>query len=135
MGHKGGIEFDYTFGKGLMDVVEKMSEGYAKAAERYLVTTRKEGVTETKVIETFNRQFLTMAGYTNEEIAEMGDLSQLLAEDMQELVRKKAEAMLGLGNNHQKIIHKDNLKHHIQSGWEFVHTISDSEVIVRLPKN
>ncbi|MGD0330778.1 MAG: hypothetical protein ABSB40_10100 [Nitrososphaeria archaeon] len=53
-----------------------MREAYAKAAEKYLVTTNKGALSQDEVIATFNRQFLKIAGYTEEEIKELGDLSK-----------------------------------------------------------
>ena len=137
MGHKGDIEHTYTVNKALSeDVIEKMRESYAKASEKYLVTTKKAGMTQNQVIKTFNEQFLRMAGYTEEEIAQLGDLSRLNAQEIQELVKKKSMQALGLnGNSKQKIVPMDEVKNWIIQGWEFVATLPTNEAIIKLPKD
>jgi hypothetical protein len=137
MGHKGDIEHTYTVNKALSkDVIEKMHESYAKASEKYLMTIKREEVTKASVLETFNRQFLKLAGYTDEEINQLGDLSQLTSEQVQELIRKKSMQALGLnGNSKQKVVPMNEIKHWILQGWEFVATLPTNEAIIKLPKN
>jgi len=120
--------------KGLsQDVIDKMREGYAKAAEKYLITAKKEGMTEDKVIQTFNEQFLKMAGYNDEEITQLGDLSQLDTQEIQDLVKKKSMQALGLNGNKQKIVPMHDVKNWIVQGWEFVTTLPSNEAIIKLP--
>jgi hypothetical protein len=79
MGHKGGIEHTYTVNKGLsQDAIEKMRESYAKAAAKYLQTTKTE-VGEDRISQTFKRQLLAVAGYTEQEIAKY-DLAKITDE-------------------------------------------------------
>ena len=60
MGHKGNMEATYTVNKGLGKGTEdKMREAYAKTAEKYLVTTWKEKVSEDEMTAVFNRKILT----------------------------------------------------------------------------
>ena len=135
MGHAGNIEAVYTVRKGLsQDVIDKMREGYAKAAEKYLITAKKEGMTEDKVIQTFNEQFLKMAGYSDEEINEIGDLSKLSSEDMQELVKKKSLQSLGLnGAGKQLVIPASRIRQYVMDGWEFICMLPNNEAIIKLP--
>jgi len=136
MGHKGDIENTYTVNKGLPEnVIDGMRESYAKAAEQYLVTRKAtEGMSEDQVKATFNKQFLEMAGYSQEEINELGDLSQLSAQQMQELIQKKSMQALGLnGKSKQKIVPIPELKNWITQGWEFVSALPTNEAIIRLP--
>jgi hypothetical protein len=136
MGHKGDIEHTYTVNKGLpQDVIEKMRESYQKAAEKCLVTTKKETVSQETIVSTFNKQFLQMAGYSEEEIGQLGNLAELTAEQVQELIRKKSMESLGLNGNRQKIINCSELKSYVENGWEFVTRISDGEAIIALPKD
>jgi len=136
MGHKGDMEAVYTVSKALPeDVIEKMRDAYAKAAEKYLETTRKEGVTQDQVVATFNKQFLQMAGYSDEEIAQLGDLSALNPQEIQDLIKKKSMQALGLnGNSKQKIVPMIDVKDWIVQGWEFVTTLPTNEAIIKLPK-
>jgi len=135
MGHSGDIEAVYTVQKALsQDVIGKMRESYRKAAEKYLTTAKKEGMTEERVVEKFNEQFLKMAGYGDEEISKM-NLAELTPEQIQELVQKKSMQALGLNNGRQKIIPKNELRSYILDGWEFVTNLSENEAIVALPKD
>ena len=134
MGHKGDIEHTYTLNKALpQDIIEKLREAYAKASERHLVTNNG-GINTNIVLATFNKQFLKMAKYADEEIQAMGDLSQLTPEGLQELVKKKSMEMLGLNGNTQKVIRMEELEKYIMDGWEFVKELNSSKAIIRLPK-
>ena len=134
MGHKGDMEATYTVNKRLPeDVIEKMREAYAKAAEKYLMTVRKETLTKETVVKTFNEQFLRMAGYSDEEISQL-DLENLLPEDIQNLIKKKSMQALGLnGNSKQKIVPMYEVKDWITHGWEFVTTLPSNEAVIKLP--
>jgi hypothetical protein len=136
MGHKGDIEATYTVRKGLpLDVIEKMRNAYAEAAEKYLVTKKRESMTKEGVIATFNRQYLRLAGFTDDEIDNMGDLSQLTSEEMQEFIKRKSMQTLGLnGASKQKIVSMNEVRNYILEGWEFVVALPESkEAVVRLP--
>jgi PAS domain-containing protein len=135
MGHKGDIEARYTTNKGkLPDSLIKDMRTAFQNCEPYLVTSKREGMTEEGVIATFNRQYLQMSGYSDEEIDAMGDLSQLSAEEMQELIRKKSMAALGLnGKSKQKIVPMTEVRGWIIQGWEFVTALPSDEAVIRLP--
>ncbi len=135
MGHSGDIEHTYTVNKGLSgDVIEKMRDSYGKASEKYLETSgRKETVTKEDMVSEFNKQFLRMSGYTDDEIGKLGDLSQVSPSDMQDLVRKKSYEMLGLNGNNQKVVPLLELRNYIVQGWEYVRELPNNEAIVRLP--
>ena len=135
MGHKGDMEATYTVSKRLSeDVIEKMREAYAKAAEKYLMTTKKEGMTQDKVIKTFNEQFLRMAGYSDEELSQLGNIGELTPQQIQDLIQKKSMQALGLnGPSKQKIVPMDEVKNWIVQGWEFVTTLPTNEAIIKLP--
>jgi hypothetical protein len=135
MGHKGDIENTYTVNKGLSpDVVEKMREAYTKSADKYLQTGFKESITKENVIQTLNEQFLRMAGYSTQEIEQLGPLAELSSEELQDLVHKKSMQLLGLnGNSKQKIVPVADVKNWIVQGWEYVVTLPTNEAVVRLP--
>ncbi len=136
MGHIGDIEHVYTLNKGQIpsDMLEKMREGYAKAAENYLVTSLKESMGREMVLSTINGKLLEFSGYSSDEIVAMGDLSKLSSQEMQELVRRKATQALGLNSNSQKVVPMSQVKAHIQEGWEFVSSLPNEEAIIRLPR-
>jgi hypothetical protein len=135
MGHSGDMEATYTVNKGLSkDIIGKMRESYQKAADKYLATTRrKEEVTKETVVQTFNRRFLQMAGYSEDEIDKLGDLSKKSPQDIQDLIKKRSMEALGLNGNKQKIVAMDLVKQYVGQGWEFVTTLPSNEAVIRLP--
>jgi hypothetical protein len=134
MGHKGDIEHTYTVNKGLsQDVVEKMREAYGKATEKYLETSRKEKGSD-EVLARMNRQFLVLIGYSEKEIEALGDLSQKSEEEIQQLMKQKQKAALGLnGNSTQKIVSMSDVKDWVLQGWEYVNELPNNEAVIRLP--
>lgn len=133
MGHSGNIEATYSVNKGLpKDVIERIREAYAKAAEKHLVTIRNGSLTQDIIVKTFNTQFLQYAGYTEDELAKL-DLDALAPPQVQELVKKKQMESLGLNGNSQKLIKGDELEKYINEGWEYVTSFSNERVIIKLP--
>ena len=137
MGHNGDIEQTYTLNKGLSrDILDKMRESYSKAASKCLVTARRDSTNQDTMIERFNRQFLTMAGYSGKEIGQFGDLSKLSDQDMQDLIQKKSLRTLGLnGNGKQKVVPFAEVRSWIVEGWEYVSKLPTEEAIIRLPSS
>jgi len=137
MGHKGDMEARYTVNKGRLpeELVKRMRKAFQNC-EAYLVTSKREGMTEDSVIAAFNRQTLKLAGYSTEEIDAMGDLSALTAEEMQERLRKKSMQSLGLnGNSHQRIVPLGDVREWIIQGWEYVTALPNNEAVVKLPSS
>lgn len=137
MGHVGDIEHTYTVNKGLsQDVVERMRESYAKASERHLVTLRGAGeVTRDEVMGLFNRQFLTVAGLSEQEIEGMGELSAVSSEQLKEIVKRKSLESLGFGNGgSQKVVPMADVPEWIERGFEYVTSIPPDRAIVRTPR-
>jgi hypothetical protein len=101
MGHNDNIEHVYALNKRLPeDLVKKMRESFARAADKCLVTTySKEAMSKDAVLTTLNRQFLSTSGCSDEEIGKLGDLSQFGMGDMPELIRKKTKESLGENGN------------------------------------
>lgn len=134
MGHRGDMEATYTVDKGINpDILEQMRESYRKAAEKHLVTTHKES-TEDVMTQRMNHRFLRYAGYSEEQIAELGDLSKLTEDQMMDLVNQRSMASLGLNGNHQKVVQMLDVKPYITQGWEFVSALPSGEAIIRLPR-
>ena len=80
------------------------------------------------------RQFLAMAGYSDDEITRMGDLSKLAPQEIQDLISKKSMARLGLnGNGRQKVVPPSEVKDFVLQGWDYAYTLPNGEAVVRLP--
>jgi len=64
--------------------------------DRAVTLTSGEGLRtgESRVLGSINLAFLRYAGYTDSEIAKLGDLSRLPEQEMQRLMQEKAEKAL-----------------------------------------
>jgi site-specific recombinase XerC len=131
MGHVGDIESTYSVNKGLpQDVIERMREAYAKAAEKYLVTARSQTISRDEVLATIRKEMLSQR-YTEDEINEFGDLAALTPQQIVELLNRKSAGLNGNGN--QKVIPVGEVQTMVEKGWEYVDQLPDGNVIVRLP--
>jgi len=135
MGHSGNIEATYTVNKALSeDVVQKMRDAYATAVDAHLSTrTKRQIMTAEEVMATVNRAALVSFGYSEEELASLGDLAKLEPAQIQEHIKKKS---FGLNGNRQKVIPLSDVRLFIEQGWEYVRDLPLSkEVIVSLPRS
>jgi hypothetical protein len=134
MGHKGDIEATYTVNKGMtQDTVDKMREGYARAFEKYLTTSReKKEVSRDEVLATIRKEML-LGRYGDEEIEQLGDLSRLTTEQFVEVLNRKSLGLNGKGS--QKVVPAGEVRGLVEQGWEYVSQLPDGYTIVRLPRN
>jgi len=73
-------------------------------------------------------------GYSDSEIDEIGDISKLGPTDLQELIKRKSMASLGLNGNHQKVVPMAEVEEWVeQRGWDFVTSLPGDKAIIRLP--
>jgi len=110
-------------------VIEDMREAYRRSQE-YLQTTKPETGRE-KLVEEFRRQLLLVAGFSQDEISEI-DVAGLMDEEFQDLVRKR---LLGNRNENcgaQKVVNLNELEKYLENGWEYVATLPNQKVIVKL---
>lgn len=128
MGHNTGVSKSYY-----KPTVEELASEYIKAIGELTIIREKETVTRDVMLATFNKQYLEMAGYTEEEMAGFGDLSQLSAKQVQDFVKQKQMQSLGLNGNHQKIVPLGEVENWVVQGWDFVTPLPDDKAIIRLP--
>jgi hypothetical protein len=138
MGHKGDIEHTYTTNKGKLppNIIEDMRQAYQKSQEFLQTETTTPKEKEIKLI--FKKEFLSMAGFTEEEVA------QFLAKNPTDEELKKAvrEKLLGKdlqpngnGKLRQKVVSSAELGKYLEEGWEFVTQLRDNKAIVRFSEN
>jgi hypothetical protein len=132
MGHKGDIENRYTTNKCRFppSVIEDMRGAYRKSQD-FLQTKERAETSEEKIKETFRKQLLLVAGFSQEEIESM----DLLVDDetFKECVRKKLQgAMLNNGSS-QKVIQVNEVEKYISDGWDFIASLPNEKVIIKLP--
>ena len=131
MGHKGDIENRYTTNKCRLpeSVIEDMREAY-KRSQEYLQTTKPETGRE-RLIEEFRKQLLVVAGFSQDEIDRI-DVTGLTDEEFQDLVRKRLLGRSDEDCGTQKVVSLDELEEYLENGWEYVATLPNKKVIVKL---
>ena len=132
MGHKGDIENRYTTNKCRLpeDVIEDMREAYRRSQE-YLQTTIKPETSKEKLVEEFRRQLLLVAGFSQEEINKI-DINNLTDEEFQDLIRKRLLGNTNTDCGTQKVVNLNELEKYLENGWEYVATLPNQKVIVKL---
>ena len=79
----------------------------------------------------FRRQLLLVAGFSPADVEEM-DLS-MDDETFQEMVRKRLLGAMMNNGASQKVVKVDEVEGYLSRGWDFVATLPDEKIIVRLP--
>jgi hypothetical protein len=130
MGHKGDIEAIYTLNKGNFnpDLLEKMREAYAKASHKYLQTIKTE-MGEEKIKETFKKQLLAVAGYSEEEISKL-DIS-MTDDELHNLVKQRLLGAISNNGSRQKVVLTNQVGKFLDDGWEYVAPLSNNKAIIR----
>ncbi len=90
-------------------------------------------ISKDETLAIFNRRFLKMSNWTDEEIEALGDLSAIEESRLQELLEQKSKQKLGLNGNRQKVVQMSEVKKFIEEGWEYLSALPSGEAIVRLP--
>jgi hypothetical protein len=132
MGHKGDIENRYTTNKGRLpeSVVEDMREAYGRS-QKFLQTTGRYESSEERLRESFRKQLLLVAGFSSEEMEEL-DLS-MDDEAFQEMVRRKLMGAMVNNGASQRVVDVDEVEHFLSGGWDFVATLPNERVVIKLP--
>ncbi|MBX8638688.1 MAG: site-specific integrase [Thermoplasmata archaeon] len=130
MGHKGDIEHTYTMNKGRLkeDLIEQMRQGY-KAALPFLETSKQTAPMS-------NSDFLKrMISVLNPK----GEVSKADQAELTRLIREKLEKEQNENNvtdsvksrSVQRVVQISELDNYLRGGYEFVHELPDSRIIVR----
>jgi integrase len=132
MGHKGDIENRYTTNKQKLpdDLIVDMRSAYEQSQE-FLQTQERSTTSQEKLVETFRKQLLLVAGFNYDEI---DDMRLMAASDskLQEIVRKKLLGAQTNGAIKQKAVHTSEVAQYLAQGWEYVAHLPDKQVIIRL---
>jgi len=133
MGHKGDIENRYTTNKQRLPetVIEDMREAYRRSQE-FLQTTEREETSEEKLRESFRKQLLLVAGFSQEEMGKV-DLSSMGDEEFQEMVRRRLLGAMVNNGARQKAVPIGDVESYLAEGWEFVATLPNDKAIIKLP--
>lgn len=142
MGHKGSMESRYTTNKSRLPqhFIEDMRQAYNRC-EPFLGTVA--GADASQVDSAVNRQFLRLAGYTDEELAEV-DVSDV--DKVRELARERltssstpahrpevdrpSPSMPGV---HQIVVDPGAVAALISHGWRYVDKLAPDQVVMASP--
>lgn len=133
MGHAGTIESTYSVNKKLpQEVIERMRQAYAQAAERHLETAVQPTIDKGVVVSTARVEALKMFGYSEEELQELGDVAELDMDRLQELIQQKSKEMLGLNGGTQKVVPVEELETWIEQGWDYKRDLPNGKAVIGL---
>jgi hypothetical protein len=131
MGHKGDIENRYTTNKARLPetVIDDMREAYRRSQKFLQTTAGSSG--EDALRESFRKQLLLVAGFSPEEVEALDP--SMDDETFQETVRKKLLGSMVNNGASQKVINVKEVERFLSGGWDFVATLPDDRIVVRLP--
>jgi hypothetical protein len=135
MGHKGDIENRYTTNKQRLpeSVVEDMRAAYARS-EEFLQTKVKEETSEEKLRDSFRKQLLLVAGFSQEELDKM-DVLSMSDDELQNIVRNKLLGGQKANGVSQKVVSVSQANDYLAKGWEYVAKISSNKVVIKMTQN
>ena len=134
-GHKGDIENRYTTNKQRLpeSVVDDMRAAYARS-EEFLQTKMNEETSEEKLKGTIKKQFLSLAGFSKEDLDRM-DIASISTEELQSLLRTKLLGLQRANGISQKVVSVDEANDYLGKGWEYVAKLSEDKVVIKMTKN
>jgi hypothetical protein len=132
MGHKGDIENRYTTNKHRLpeSVVEDMRAAYERS-QGFLQTKEQEETSEEKLRDSFRKQLLLVAGFSQEEV-DKTDLPSMSDEELQNLVRNKLLGAPTPDSSKQKVVSIDEANGYLAKGWEYVAKLSNNKVVIKM---
>lgn len=132
MGHKGNMEARYTTNKGRIpqEMIEDMRSAY-KRCQPYLQTI-VIGMDEGSVKQAFRKEILSLSGFSEEDIEGLG-VEGLSDDELKKLARDKLFGTMMNNGNKQKVIPLKDVEAHLANGWEYVSTLPNGKIIVKLP--
>lgn len=131
MGHKGDIEARYTTNKNKLpeNLIDDMREAYKKS-QSFLMTVALREYEDIYV--RWRQQYLTSLGMPKEEI-HLLDLTNMEDEEFAQTIIDYKKKKLSENGKRQKVITAKEIKKYIEEGWEFVSSLPDGNIIIKLP--
>jgi hypothetical protein len=133
MGHTGDIEARYTTNKGRLpeSMIEDMREAY-KRSQKFLQTTNRGETDEETMRASFRKQLLLVAGFSPDEVKALDP--SMDDEAFQEMVRKRLLGAMANNGANQRVIGVDEVERFLSRGWDFVATLPNERVVIKLPR-
>jgi hypothetical protein len=136
MGHKGDIENRYTTNKGRLpeSVLDDMRASYKRSQEFLQTKGGSEKTSEEKLRESFRKQLLLVAGFTQAELDKM-DVPSMSDEELQNIVRKRLLGVQSANGASQKVVNVGEANDYLAKGWEYVAKLSNNKVVIKMNQN
>ena len=130
MGHKGDIEHTYTMNKGRLkeDLIEQMREGY-EAALPFLETSKQSvPMSSADFVKSMISALNPQEGVSKADQAELARLirEKLMKEQNEQNITDSVKS-----HSIQRVVQISELDGYLRGGYEFVHQLPDSRIIVR----
>jgi hypothetical protein len=109
-------------------MIEDMREAYRRS-QSYFQTTGAKGTEDLKAA--FRKQLLGVAGFSPEEVDALDPAMD--DEAFQKMVRKRLLGAMANNGASQKVIDVNEVERFLSDGWDFVATLPDDRIVVRLP--
>jgi integrase len=126
MGHTVGVANNY-----MKPTDEELIGEYSKAIDNLTIVGAVGEKADRKT--EFKREILLkVGGYSKEEVDRLG-LVSMEDTEIQKMVRERLLGTMANNGHHQRVVPVGEVENYISTGWEFVATLSDEKVILRLP--
>jgi hypothetical protein len=109
--------------------VEDMRAAYARS-EEFLQTTLNEEASEKKLKDSFRKQLLLVAGFSQEDV-DKKDLSSISGEEFQEILKGRFTGFQMPNGSKQKVVSIDEADGYLSKGWEYVAKLSDNKIVIK----
>jgi len=135
MGHKGDIENRYTTNKQKLpeSVVEDMRGAYTRS-EEFLQTRVKAETSEEKLRGIIRKQFLVLAGLSEEELERMG-VNSMSDEEIKDILDKRVFGVKATNGSKQMVVSVGEANAYLAKGWEYVAKLSNNKVVIKMGQN
>jgi integrase len=135
MGHKGDIENRYTTNKQRLpeSVVEDMRAAYTRS-EEFLQTRVKAETSEEKLRGIIRKQFLVLAGLSEEELERMG-VNSMSDEEIKDILDKRVFGVKATNGSKQMVVSVGEANAYLAKGWEYVAKLSNNKVVIKMGQN
>jgi integrase len=132
MEHRGDIEHRYTTNRHVLpsEVTEDMRSSFARA-QKYLVGRGFSSDGRDMRYE-MRKQLLLVAGFSEEETAEM-EVASMSNEEFHDAIKRRLLGIMANNGSKQKVISVDEVESYISTGWEFVAALPNDRAIVKVP--
>lgn len=139
MGHKGDIESTYSTKKKLSeDIIDQMRQSYKKCEKHF--TTQSETAQEENITRKLRQYTITMFEATFNITLKADKKEELLMlslenfqEELKRIANERKTEILNNGNK-QKIISSEETEAYINQGWEYITTLPNGKVIIKIPE-